>query len=839
MASLVELISARKKKEKARPKVISEADKLNNLKEYIKGLGKVALAFSGGVDSTFLLKLCGEALGKDAVAITIVSPYIPKWEIEEAKERIYRQIVDKTPKTVGDIIDSWRYLAMLGNPRTHIRNVVGNAVFVPAVNLKNAIGVGLEKAFGNLVKTEYNTKAFLNRASAEDQARLELGRRAYDENKGSIEKGQKYEHEGFGNKTIIGKVLNWLNDKNSTLLDKEDYLFSRARYSTAFAQFMKANNLTEETLTPEWRNRANSYAMLEAQKATYRDANAVAEWLNELEYSNKKGLRIASVFKKAILPFTKTPMNIVKRGVEYSPIGLMKTIVYDSTQLAQGKINPNTYLDNLASGMSGTMIAVLGALLSSMGIFHTKDDDKDRKNYFDQENGEQEYSIDLSFLGVDGTYTIDWATPVIMPLAIGAELFDSFTNFEGIEGFQSGLDAVLDISAKLADPVMETSMLSSLQDALKSYATSGGEWFGNIFLSMASSYVNQMFPTVGGQIARTIDDTRRTTYPNTGVIDKTIKQIYNKIPGLSMLNEPFINKQGQEEKTEDLGMGAFGRAFLNMISPGYYSSKDIDKYDEEMYRLYEKTGIIDVFPSSTKTSTTYDNETYKFTDKEYTKWHKDRYQAEQKYVNDFIDSDLYKSMSDDERAETIKDIREYAGKLAKNEYLDAKGIEMENKAFDKMQGAIDAGVSLYDYFGYKNAVGQGKQADKAEWLNDSVLTDEQKEYIWNLEGYKTSYNDAYKKAMKSSKGSSKTKKKASTKTKKLSLPTLSSNTKYASIGSKTATTSNGFKKAYANVMGKTGTSSAKGNANSYVVCPNCKNEVSSASGYCPVCGSRL
>lgn len=61
-------------------------DKLENLREYIKGLGKVALAFSGGVDSTFLLKVCGDVLGKDAVAITIVSPYIPRWEIDEAKE---------------------------------------------------------------------------------------------------------------------------------------------------------------------------------------------------------------------------------------------------------------------------------------------------------------------------------------------------------------------------------------------------------------------------------------------------------------------------------------------------------------------------------------------------------------------------------------------------------------------------------------------------------------------------------------------------------------------------------------------------------------------------------
>ncbi|MCR1935390.1 ATP-dependent sacrificial sulfur transferase LarE [Clostridium tepidum] len=63
-------------------------DKYNNLINYLKDLKSVAVAFSGGVDSTLLLKAAKEALGDNAISITIVSPYIPKWEIKEAKELV-------------------------------------------------------------------------------------------------------------------------------------------------------------------------------------------------------------------------------------------------------------------------------------------------------------------------------------------------------------------------------------------------------------------------------------------------------------------------------------------------------------------------------------------------------------------------------------------------------------------------------------------------------------------------------------------------------------------------------------------------------------------------------
>lgn len=60
-------------------------DRYNELIKYIKGLEKIVVAFSGGVDSTFLLKAAVDALGENVLAVTIVTPYIPKWEIEEAQ----------------------------------------------------------------------------------------------------------------------------------------------------------------------------------------------------------------------------------------------------------------------------------------------------------------------------------------------------------------------------------------------------------------------------------------------------------------------------------------------------------------------------------------------------------------------------------------------------------------------------------------------------------------------------------------------------------------------------------------------------------------------------------
>lgn len=61
-------------------------EKLEKLKGYLADLGKIAIAFSGGVDSTFLLKVAYMVLGDNAIAITVNGAIHPAWEIEESKK---------------------------------------------------------------------------------------------------------------------------------------------------------------------------------------------------------------------------------------------------------------------------------------------------------------------------------------------------------------------------------------------------------------------------------------------------------------------------------------------------------------------------------------------------------------------------------------------------------------------------------------------------------------------------------------------------------------------------------------------------------------------------------
>ena len=59
--------------------------KLNDLRDYLKELGSLAIGYSAGVDSTFMLAVAQEVLGDKVIAVTNTDASVPEREIEEAK----------------------------------------------------------------------------------------------------------------------------------------------------------------------------------------------------------------------------------------------------------------------------------------------------------------------------------------------------------------------------------------------------------------------------------------------------------------------------------------------------------------------------------------------------------------------------------------------------------------------------------------------------------------------------------------------------------------------------------------------------------------------------------
>lgn len=74
-------------------------EKLERLKNYLRSLDSVAVAFSSGVDSTFLLKVAHDVLGDKVLALTAASVFVPRKEIDAAEkfcaEENIRQIIFK------------------------------------------------------------------------------------------------------------------------------------------------------------------------------------------------------------------------------------------------------------------------------------------------------------------------------------------------------------------------------------------------------------------------------------------------------------------------------------------------------------------------------------------------------------------------------------------------------------------------------------------------------------------------------------------------------------------------------------------------------------------------
>lgn len=651
--------------------------------------------------------------------------------MDEYKDKIAQQI----PVRLMDKLNAWRYMSMLGNARTHLRNIAGNATFTPMVMMKELVGTVLESAF---IDQSQRTKSVLNPVA--DRALIEFAKRDAQTMIKNDQKEGKYSNKNdlLQRRKIFKNVpMEWFREKNFELLALEDSIFKSIHYTRTLAQFIKARGWNINSITVEQLQQARTHALLEADKATFNDASEFASMLNTI--ARKGG--VGGFLIESIVPFKKTPINITKRAFEYSPAQLVASITYDAMLVKQGKMTATEYIDKMASGLTGTAVAVLGAFLYNLGLFNAGEDDEesDKKNLYDRQMGTQNYSLTIG----DSSYTLDWLTPAVMPLSVGAEIQKAIMNYEKDDNlFKYGSEAIISIF----DPIFEMTMLQGLTESLQSYKDGAGK-LSDILAQTSANFLNQFIPTFSGQVARSIDDTRRSTFASKDslnpFVESTLRKMANKIPFASMLNEPYIDIQGNPQK--NAGDNIMTRLLLNMFSPGYYAENKSTRADKEIQRLYEATKNNDAIPKTVPKEFNYnDDQMFRLNGEDYTQFAETLGKTSYEIINKLVDNKYYSRMDTETKVKTFADAYEYANDKAKNDVLFKNGKTYVDNTFKKQNEAVKAGIPIVDYLAIKQQFdtmsGEDKKQKFIDYLYSVGLGDKLNLYMKHVGQYK-GYDD--------------------------------------------------------------------------------------------------
>jgi len=654
----------------------------------------------------------------------------------EERQEIDKYVAKRWSQETSDLplldkLRNWRYFSMLGNARTHFRNMVGNAMMYPVVRVKDAINTGYQRLFNVAqedrtttalpVRMDEQTRAYVKAAEREALPIMQGVSAKYIEtlNKTKGKAANATENEGklrslieeaftdvpsariTNGRTRLGRALNKLSSANSNFLEMEDALALGLRFRSSFAQQIAAKGLDINKITADQRNQIMNYAMEESLRATFRDASKLADAINRLEQTNKG----TQFFVSAIMPFKKTPINIAKRSLEYSPIGLIEAAykgisnnhayktqieaidsmkgISESERASRKAAAENAYkagriaaIDRLSAGTTGTILMGLGLFAASMGWISVgkKDDESDT---FESALGRNNYSLNIGDVSID----LSAFSPAAIPLIMGASLYEGIKDKR--DGDESMVSSVMSVLTSTLDPITEMTVLSGIGDALKNVNSSYDDpgvlnWMSGIATNAATSYVGQFVPTFVGQVARVSDPYARS-YSAGGdywasaagsEVGYAAKNLQNKIPGVSWLSEPKVDLHGNEvENYTNWGAGV-AHVLNNFILPATIKFDQKNEVDDELVRLYGVTDSTDIFPQKpnrnlgsytdkkTNSTTTIKLEN----DSEYTAYQKEYGQAVYEALYDLTNSIAYARMTDEQKANAIADVIDSAKK---------------------------------------------------------------------------------------------------------------------------------------------------------------------------------
>lgn len=663
-------------------------------------------------------------------------------ELENVMTDIAVELGEQLPVNMGDKVRAWRYLSMLCNPKTHIKNLGANVAMNVTQQMKNKVAGAMEDVVGIFNKDIERTKT-LRPANSDQRS---FAKQDAEFMKDKIDGGGKYDIKNAiqsNKRQFDNKVLNAVANFNSDMLELEDNIFLKKAYQQAMQNYMSANKLSSSDMqNASVLQKAREYSSYQAQEATFHQFSSLAQRLTEIE--NKGG--VAGKALEAVVPFKKTPINIAKSGIEYSPIGLAKSLTYDivqlnkktkdyKTKLEKGFISEAEYktgtsklvtkiIDNMAKGLTGTSLALLGYALKDMGILKSGNDGEDDE--FKEKLGEQEYAIKIG----DNTYTLDWISPSAIPMFMGATVNDLVHSEK--EDNSNTLNSLMTSSAKALEPMTEMSMLQGLTSAISSYEQGSSNMLFDLSASAVSSYMGQFVPTALGQVAKTIDDKERdTSSTEKGLakkVDQFKKQQMAKIPMVSKMLPARKDVWGNEKERDS---NVLVRAYEVGLAP-YNRKKVVEDYTEkELLKVFEDTGEKSVLPGIPNKDITINKQKYRLTSEEYNKAKENFGNTSKKMLDSLVKTSEYKNLTDEQKEEAINNVYSYAKEEIKVNYAKDKKQEIETTSLYNILSELKNSNNQSEYLSYSAKIqGVEKDTEKKQILANGKYSATTKETIY-------------------------------------------------------------------------------------------------------------
>lgn len=595
--------------------------------------------------------------------------------IQEATQAIAMEVGSQYQATFGEKWDTWRYMCMLGNATTNERNIAGNAMFKPYVAVKDKLAAIFEQTLAKDKRTKaFFTDKDLLAWAKEDVKSLD----AQNALKYSAKLGDDVTTDIFSeNKRIFKngaletarKVTEWAPSAG-------DMIFKNGYYSKYLANFLTARGVSAADVRagkvdPDLMAQARQYAVDNAYINTFNDSNQFSEFMSsagKLKNSDKAVARAFGRAVDAILPFRKTPANILVRFKEYSPVEILTAGI----QLKQGKITAADFCNSLATSLTGTLAAGAGAALAN-GIFDSNGNGVRLVAKATEEEklqGIQDYSIVLTDGGKTRSYSIEWAAPANLPLFVGANFYAAVQKSKqqeavGVDKFLNFLEAGTDTF----EPLLALSCLSSLNELVQDVKYSeDNKAIWKIAASTAVSYVSQAIPSLLRQTNTVRQTVKQTTFANDD--NKMGREIQRTVSNIPFVGEALglktdkIDVWGEKEDQGSLGK----RVFNSYLNPAKTTQVKTDATTAEISRLAKTeygTGVVPEMAPKTMTYMDKNGETHRdvrLTAQQWESYATTRGKTSKKVLDRMFQSKDYKELSDSGKAAAIDLVYQYADK---------------------------------------------------------------------------------------------------------------------------------------------------------------------------------